>query len=220
MCYTIKINHTREALENRFGAQFTEPDKYVPGTKTNAFSLPFLPVICANHPTEIRLYRWGLIPYWTKNLKTAEEIRLKTFNARSESIPDKPSFKHCLRSNRCLVPVNGFYEWQTKGKNKIPYFIGLENVPIFGLAGLYDQWVNPDTGECFNTFTVITTRANPMLEVIHNLKKRMPVILTVENMEKWLDTSMDPYVEKVFEPFPEEKMFFEKMDGSPTLSLF
>ncbi len=220
MCYTIKIDLTREELESRFGAKFSEPEKYTPGSRTNAFSLPLLPVICADHQNEIRMYRWGLIPFWTKDLKTAEEIRIKTFNARSESILSKPSFKHCLRSNRCLLPVTGFYEWQTNGKHKIPYFIGLQNDSLFGLAGLYDQWVNPDTGECFNTFSVITTRANPMLEVIHNVKKRMPVILTLENKEQWLNTALDPIAENIFEPYPEEQMFAEKLEKSPNLTLF
>jgi len=136
---------------------------------------------------------------------------MKTFNARAESLAEKASYKHVLNKRRCIIPVNGFYEWQTAGKNKIPYFIGLNNEKVFGLAGLYDQWKNPGTGEQINTFTVITTQANPLLEVIHNLKKRMPVILSGSNEKKWLDIHTDPVKEGIFEPYPEQLMFAEKL---------
>lgn len=220
MCYTIKIDHTREQLENRFGARFSEPDRYTPGNKINAFSLPLLPVICSNNPEEIRLFHWGLIPYWVKDVKTAGEIRMKTFNARSESILSKASFKHCVHSNRCIIPVNGFYEWQTMGKQKIPYFMGIEGTSLFALAGLYDQWTNRETGEFLNTFTILTTKANPALEVIHNTQKRMPVMLTIEDKDKWLNTKTDPLKENLFEPFPEEKMVFTKTESTPSPTLF
>ncbi len=94
MCYTIKIDLTREELEKRFGAKFTQPDDYKAGSKVNAFSLPLLPVICNENPNEIRLYYWGLIPYWIKDADNAAEIRMKTFNARAETLTDKPSFRH------------------------------------------------------------------------------------------------------------------------------
>lgn len=209
MCYTIKIDLTREELERRFGAKFSEPDAYNPGSKVNAFSLPLLPIICSDRPEEIRLYYWGLIPYWVKDAGQAAEIRLKTFNARSETLAEKPSFRTSLNRKRCLVLTNGFYEWQTREKNKIPYFICLNQQPAFALAGLYDQWTNRDTGEVLNTFTVITTRANPMMEVIHNLKKRMPVILSPDTEHLWLDVRTEPGKTGLFEPFPEELMYSE-----------
>jgi putative SOS response-associated peptidase YedK len=90
----------------------------------------------------------------------------------------------------------------------------LTNEPVLALAGLYDQWVNPTNGEILNTFTIVTTRANPMLEIIHNLKKRMPVILTDEAQKLWLDTKSDPSICGLFEPFPEEKMFSKMLTSS------
>lgn len=211
MCYTIKIDLTREELEKRFGAKFAKDGEYNSGNRISAFSLPLLPVICSDMPSEIRLLTWGLIPYWIKDFKNAAEIRTKTFNAKSETLAEKPSFRNSLHRKRCILPVNGFYEWQTLEKLKIPYYITLKDRPVFALAGLYDQWTNRETGEVLDTFTVITTRANPMMEEIHNLKKRMPVVLSNHNEQLWLDLKTDPLKAGIFEPFPEELMQAEKL---------
>lgn len=211
MCYTIKIDLTREELERRFGASFAGSDKYKPGAKINGFSLPHIPVICQDKPDEIRLYQWGLIPFWVKDKHKADEIRTKTLNAKAETLTEKPSFRHALKQKRCLVLTNGFYEWQTNGNKKIPYFIGLKEQQAFALAGLHDQWTDPSTGELLNTFTIITTRANPMMEIIHNLKKRMPVILSPDHEKQWLDLNHNPQSFGIFEPYPENLMFAEKI---------
>ena len=111
-----------------------------------------------------------------------------TLNARIETIEEKPAFKDVV-SQRCLVIANGFYEWQwldSKGKNKIKYEIGLENDELFAFAGLYSNWINKETGEVKNTFTIVTTEANQLMSKIHNIKKRMPIILKREDEEKWL----------------------------------
>lgn len=211
MCYTVKIDLTREELEERFGAKMDEPEVYQTGNRISAFTLPRLPVICSNDPGTISLLTWGLIPFWVKDSKQAGDIRMKTFNARSETLADKPSFRNSLHRKRCLVLANGFYEWHTAEKSRIPYYIGLRDQPIIALAGLYDQWINPESGEMLYTFTIITTRANPMMEEIHNLKKRMPVILSVDSEQLWLDLKTDPGQYHFFEPFPEELMFAEKL---------
>lgn len=210
MCYTVKINLTREELERRFGAQFKNSVSYTSGSRISAFTLPNLPVICNNKPDEIKVYTWGLIPYWVKDASQAGEIRMKTFNARCESLSEKASYRHIIGCKRCLVLVNGFYEWQTQVKNKIPYYIGVTGQAAIALAGLYDEWINPVSGEIHNTFTIVTTRANPMLEIIHNLKKRMPVILSDDDQKRWLDLNFDPSRCGLFEPFPENLMFSEK----------
>ena len=211
MCYTVKIDHTREELEKRFGARFAESETYTTGNRISAFTLPQLPVICSDNPGVIRVFTWGLIPYWVKDIKGASEIRTKTFNAKSETLAEKPSFRNSLKRKRCLVPVTGFYEWQTLEKLKVPYYISLRSQPLVVLAGLYDQWTSRDSGEVLNTFTIITTRANPMMEEIHNLKKRMPVILSPEHEQLWLDLKTEPIQAGIFEPFPEEKMQAEKV---------
>jgi putative SOS response-associated peptidase YedK len=211
MCYTIKIDLTREQLELRFGAKLDLSELYQTGSRISAFSLPRLPVICSDNPLSIRIFTWGLIPFWVKDSNSAKDIRMKTFNAKSETLIEKPSFRNSLNTKRCLVLTTGFYEWHTDGKMKTPYFIGLKDQLAFALAGLYDQWTNPETAEKIDTFTVITTRANPMLEEIHNVKKRMPVILAPGAEQNWLNLQTDPLRENLFEPYPEEFMFAEKL---------
>jgi putative SOS response-associated peptidase YedK len=211
MCYTIKIDLTREELEKRFQAKMEDPDHYKTGARISAFALPKLPVICSDDAGAIRLSTWGLIPYWVKDSDTAAALRMKTFNAKAETLAEKPSFRTSFNRRRCLILTNGFYEWQTLAKAKIPYFIGLKEHQAFALAGLYDMWTDRHSGEILHTFTVITTRANPMMEEIHNLKKRMPVILSPEAEKQWLNLEVDPSRSGLFEPYPEERMYAEKV---------
>jgi putative SOS response-associated peptidase YedK len=215
MCYTIEINLTREQLEKRFKATLDKHLPYRKQQRANAFSLPQCPVIAAEDPGKIELYTWGLIPSWVKDEAYARSIRTKTFNARAESLFEKPSFRHIAQKQKCLVLTNGFYEWQTREKAKQPYYIGLKNEEAFALAGLYDRWLNRETGEVLNTFTVITTQANPMMEVIHNSKKRMPVIIRPGEEGAWVDRTIS--MEKTFsflKPFDEKLMFAEEIDKS------
>jgi putative SOS response-associated peptidase YedK len=215
MCYTIEINLTREQIEKRFNAKFKNGSDFEPRKKVSAFTLPSLPVICSDSKDEVKLFTWGLIPFWVKNEEDAKTIRTKTFNARAESIADKASYRNSFKSKRCLVLADGFYEWHTRGKEKIPYFINLKDNNPFALAGLYDNWLNRETGEYINTFTVITTRANPMLEKIHNLKKRMPVVLPHNTERLWLDINLPPdNLKAMLEPFNEELMSAERIEKS------
>jgi len=205
MCYTVKIDHTREALEKRFGAGFRGSQDYVTGSRISAFDLPMLPVICCEQPDRINIYQWGLIPYWTKNATDAQSIRMKTFNARAESLCERSAYRDLVNKKHCLVPVSGFYEWQHTGNKKIPWLIGVRDQQIFSIAGLYDHWTDKTTGETMSTFTILTTRANPMMENIHNTKKRMPVILSQEDEKEWLNTDCGR-LNELTEPFPEERM--------------
>ncbi|UCH13733.1 MAG: SOS response-associated peptidase, partial [Bacteroidales bacterium] len=134
MCYTIEINLTREQIEKRFKANFINDPDFEPKKRVSAFTLPDLPVICSNSTDEVRLFTWGLIPFWVKNEEDAKSIRTKTFNARAETIAEKPSYKNSFRSKRCLVLADGFYEWHTEGKEKTPYFITLKDNSPFALA--------------------------------------------------------------------------------------
>jgi putative SOS response-associated peptidase YedK len=137
------------------------------------------------------MLKWGLIPFWAKDEKTADEIRMKTFNARAETVFEKASFKSPIKNKRCIVIVSGFYEWRlVKGKN-YPYHIISKDENAFALAGIWESWKNKDTEEKLNTFSIITTRANPLLEKIHNKKKRMPVILRKEDERTWLKGDLD-----------------------------
>ena len=215
MCYTIEINLTREQIEKRFDAKFKNGSDFKPRQRVSAFTLPDLPIICSDSADEVKLFKWGLIPFWVRNEEDARSIRTKTFNARAETISDKASYRNSFRSKRCLVLADGFYEWYTRGKEKIPYFINLKDSKPFALAGLYDNWLNRETGEYVNTFTVITTRANPMMEKIHNLKKRMPVILPPDIERQWLDIDLPVAdLQIMLEPFNENLMSAERIEKS------
>ena len=217
MCYFVEINLSRQELKKRFGVSVPEDPRYMPSSLFNAFNKPYLPVITSDRQDEVQFFQWGLIPSWTKNPEMAEKIKNSTFNARSESIFEKPSFRKAANSGRCMVLVHGFYEWHTKGNLKIPYYISRKDGEAFSLAGLYDEWTNRDSGEILPTLSIITTRANPMMEKIHNTKKRMPVILSENNEKDFIEAGLNrkqvesflvPADEKEFNYFPVNKKHF------------
>jgi putative SOS response-associated peptidase YedK len=191
MCFSVNVNLVKEELENRYGATFLDPEKYNPSYYYHAFGLPEMPAICSGSTDKIRLLRWGLIPSWVKTKESASEIRLKTFNARAESLENKPSFSMSFRSKRCIIPVKGFFEWQHVGAKKIPWYIYHAENEIISFAGLWDEWIETSTGELVSTFSIITTSANDLMTDIHNSGKRMPVILDRQNEKRWIDLDID-----------------------------
>ncbi len=205
MCFTVNVNLIKDELENRYGAEFPDYDKYQPSYYYHAFALPEIPAICSGSPEKIRLVRWGLIPSWVRNLEAANEIRYKTFNARAESVDSKPSFSKAFKTKRCIIPVAGFFEWQHAGEKKIPWYIYLADNDIMSLAGIYDNWVETTTGEMLTTFSVITTDANDLMAEIHNSKKRMPVILDRKSEKDWISLSTsDEDALSLLKPCPPE----------------
>jgi putative SOS response-associated peptidase YedK len=181
----VNVNIVREELEERYGARLLDPDKYRPSYYYHAYALPHLPVICSDKPTALKLFRWGLVPSWVADENEANDIMIKTFNARSETIDTKPAFRESFASRRCLVPVKGFFEWQHIGGRKVPWYIRLRDEDIFSLAGVWDEWTIRG-GITLNTFSVVTTRANDLMAEIHNTRKRMPVILPTAAERLWL----------------------------------
>jgi putative SOS response-associated peptidase YedK len=141
-----------------------------------------VPVIIANSPRRIVLMRWGLIPHWAKDEKTA----YKMINARVETLTQRPAFRSLLSHNRALVAASGFYEWQGEGRDKTPYYIHPQEDQYIAFAGLYDVWPRPD-GEALYTFTIITTEADPFMAKLHN---RMPVVLDRNLEDAWLDPEL------------------------------
>ncbi|HXP51810.1 MAG TPA: SOS response-associated peptidase, partial [Bacteroidia bacterium] len=179
------------------------------------------PVITSEEPGKINLMEWGLVPNWVKDEKTASDMRNFTLNARSETLFEKPSFRSILKK-RCLVLVNGFYEWQTKepalktkrAKEKIPFYIHLKSQNLFAMGGLYDEWVNTATGEIFSGFSIITVPANPLMAVIHNTKKRMPFILPAEKEKNWLQAEAnETQIKSLITQYPEEDMEAEEIES-------
>jgi putative SOS response-associated peptidase YedK len=127
---------------------------------------------------EVVLLRWGLVPSWAKGLSAGT----KMINARSEGIEAKPAFRAAVKQRRCLVPATGFYEWKGVPGRKQPYAITLADRPMFAFAGLWESW-RPALGDAVETFTIVTTDANPAVAGIHD---RMPAILPLGEEERWL----------------------------------
>lgn len=212
MCYAISIKEPklekiaerigkarRATVEINFNHDFYRPYHFVSG-----FSFPDLPVAVED---KLELYKWGLIPSWVKDEKTANELRSNTLNAKSETAYEKPSFRKAIATQRCILPINGFIEWQTLNKEKQPYFIKPIETDMFLIGGLYDMWANSETGEIVNTFSIITTEANPLLAEIHNSKKRMPLIIEDKNIDAWLDKkSSNEVVQSIFRPYEQNHM--------------
>lgn len=200
MCYRYSIFSKPEMFNAILDKDFS------PVYHVSAFSQQKLPIITNDKPGKVQLASWGLIPHWAKSVKQAEKMRIKTANARAETIYEKPSFRHSAKNNHCLVLADGFFEWREVNKRKYPYFIRLKNQQPFAMAGLWENWTNPETDERQITYTIITTEANPMMQIIHNQKKRMPVILP-EGFEKfWLNELGKENAEKLLVPFEQDKM--------------
>jgi putative SOS response-associated peptidase YedK len=146
----------------------------------NAAPSQLLPVITNDQQhNHLELMDWGLIPHWAKERKTGYSM----INARVETLLEKPTFKHAFRAHRCIIPANGFFEWQTTESGKQPYYIFSNDQPILALAGIYDLWVDPESGQTTKTYSILTTAARGIMEKIHD---RMPVILSKSDEQNWL----------------------------------
>ena len=128
---------------------------------------------------ECAMLRWGLVPSWSKDLK----IGARMINARSETAAEKPSFRAAVKHRRCLIPASGFYEWVRVGDGKQPHFIHFQNTQPFAFAGLWERWSKGEDGP-LETFTILTTTPNELISELHD---RMPVILSPDAYDDWLD---------------------------------
>lgn len=138
-------------------------------------------LITGDQPTHLQRMEWGLVPHWSPDGKNSGKL----INARAEGIEEKPSFRDALRSRRCLVPADSFYEWRTEpGGKKAPYRILPGDGSLLFMAGIWDEWQQGDLRK--QTFSIITTTPNTEMSALHN---RMPVILNPENRQQWLQES-------------------------------
>ena len=146
-------------------------------------------------------FRWGLLPFWAKEKKMAA----RNINARSETAASKPTFKESLAKRRCLIPADGFYEWQVKEKGKLPHYIFNKDGTPLVLAGLWSSWKDPDSGERLKTCTILTGKPNDLVAPIHD---RMPVVLAEDQWGPWLDRDLiDPAVAAgLLSTYPAERM--------------
>jgi len=168
----------------------------------NAAPSQELLVIRQNHKTGKRsldLLKWGLIPHWRSDPLGGR----KPINAKAESVLRLPTFRDAFAMRRCIVPVDGFFEWRAikSAGRKQPYAIAMKDGSPFGLAGLWENWRNPNTGEWERTFAVITVPSNDLVSQIHN---RMPAILTPESYDHWLALEPDPH--ELLITYPSEPM--------------
>ena len=184
MCFYSAVSTEAAKIEHRFKAKFKHLNEFKPANLLNGFAHPKTPVITHRNNQEIELFEWGLLPAWAKD----RSLQKNSLNARIETLHEKPMFRQVLQ-NRCLVIATGFYEWQwldEKGKNKQRYFLRLPDQEIYAFAGLWNEWVDQNTGEIVGTYTIITTEAQGIMREIHNSKMRMPFTLLPKQEQTWL----------------------------------
>jgi putative SOS response-associated peptidase YedK len=140
-------------------------------------------VLVRDAELSVEFMRWGLIPFWAKDVKSV--VKFSLINARGEEIEEKRAYKQAFERRRCIVPLSGFFEWLRPQEGpKRPFAIHLKNEPIMSVAGVWEHWQSKDTGELIDSFSIITTSANDAMSGIHD---RMPVILERKDEAAWLD---------------------------------
>jgi putative SOS response-associated peptidase YedK len=148
-------------------------------------SSPFLEPAAGPPPRELALARWGLVPFWAKDTKIGNRM----INARGETVASKPAFRAAFRKRRCLVPADGFFEWQATPSGKQPWYIHAAGGEPLAMAGLWELWDPPDGGAPLASCAIVTTSANAFMRELHD---RMPVILDAHARDAWLDPSASP----------------------------
>ncbi len=212
MCGRYILVQKREVLEKRFNVSFEDIDAYQPSYNISTGN--FAAVITNDKPSVIQLYRFGLSPFWAKKSMYLINARTEGDNNKdnnpeyrgAKGIITKPAFRKPIRSQRCLVLADAFIEGTTKEKLSRPYLVYLkEKVRPFAFAGIWDAWQNPQTDEVINTFAIITTVANTLLQKIpHN---RSPVIIPQRYEKRWLNSNLPlADVVKLLKPYHSEFM--------------
>jgi putative SOS response-associated peptidase YedK len=182
MCGRFSLTQSANALAETF--QLEALPEWTP--RYNVAPTQALLAIAATPTTlrQVRLFRWGLVPSWAKDLT----IGAKLINARAETVAEKPSFRAAFKQRRCLILADGFYEWhRIDRKTKQPYYFQLTDQQPFAFAGLWERWQGDETA--VETCTILTTQANELLQPIHD---RMPVILAPEEYDRWLEPTATP----------------------------
>ena len=202
MCGRFSQYHAAEAIAEAF-----EVDEEIdlPPRYNIAPSQPVAAILQLSDTNRRKLQwlRWGLIPSWAKD----PAIGYKLINARAETASEKPSFRSAFKHRRCLIPSDGFYEWQRLEGSKTkkqPYYFSLKDNNPFAFAGLWERWENPE-GDIVETCTILTTEANELVSPIHD---RMPVILHSKDYDLWLDPNFisSDSLQALLNPYPSEAM--------------
>src|SRR5262245_5967973 len=171
MCGRYAITTAPEAIRRLFGIGGETPNFPLHYNAAPGQDLPVIRLHPESGERVLGMLRWGLIPYWAKDRK----IAWKCVNARGETVKTAPSFRSAYKSRRCLVPADAFYEWKASGRTKQPYAIAMRHRQPFALAGLWENWKDPESGDWLRTYTILTTKPNELVARLHD---RMPAILT------------------------------------------
>lgn len=223
MCYDIKaslksqLKRARHYGDDKAIREIEE--KIVPLTDlplfhTTGFMHPKLLIYTERSPKIPEVAIWGLIPHWVKDQAGRNKIWNNTLNARGETVFEKPAFRDAARNHRCIIQVDGFYEHHHSKGATYPFFIHRKNNDPLSLAGVWSAWTDPGSGDTSNSFSIVTTEANPMMGKIHNNPKmqgpRMPFILPEELEDKWLEPVKDDLdiqaLEELILPYPESEL--------------
>jgi putative SOS response-associated peptidase YedK len=200
VCGRYRLSRRKQIVEEHFDTISEEPD-WTP--RYNIAPTQPVPVIRQNPKEprrELSLMRWGLIPSWAKDSSGAAMM----INARAETAATKPAFRDPLKTRRCLVPADGFYEWQRAGKAKQPYCFEVKEGQLFAFAGLWERWKDP-TGRLIESCSILTTTPNAVTSSVHD---RMPVILDRADYDLWLDPGMTNVetVSEILKPYDARSM--------------
>ena len=182
MCGRYKLSRRKQIIEEHFESADWQDDW---SPRHNIAPTQSVPVIRQNPKEPIRelsLMRWGLIPSWAKDSSGAAGM----INARSETAGTKPAFRDALKSRRCVIPADGFYEWKRDGKTKQPFCVEVNEGELFAFAGLWDHWKD-SSGQWIKSCSILTTTPNAVTSTVHD---RMPVILNPDSCNLWLDPGL------------------------------
>ena len=194
VCNRYRLTHSKQYLAERFQAWDEVEDR----PRYNI--APTQPVLTVRkeHGKKSRRFttmRWGFIPSWAKDMS----IGTRTLNARSETVATTPAFRESIRTKRCLIPADGFYEWRKMGSVKQPYCFEVGEGGLFALAGLWDQWKSPE-GQIIESCTILTTTPNSLIADMHD---RMPVIVAPDKYDVWLDPDVTDFdaIRDILKPY-------------------
>ena len=192
MCY--KVTQAKKLVEYvKFYVAPTIQEQYEKEAffQANGFAHPQLLTITSKDGVrQSEMMQWGLIPNWKRPYADMLKHSNNTLNAKSETIFDLASFKGSINKFRCILPVEGFFEYKHVEKDKLPFFIHPKENPFFNLAGIYSFYKNPLNDEWIKSFSIVTGEANELMASIHNSGKRMPLIIDNENIDRWLDPNI------------------------------
>jgi len=199
MCGRVTVQTSAADLAREFA--LTSVRAGLDRPRFNLAPTQLMPVVVNDGQRMLDAYRWGLIPSWAKDAA----IGNKLINARCETVSEKPSFRSAFKRRRCLVLVDGWYEWKQTTKPKTPFFFHRKDRKPLALAGLWEEWTAKDTGEVVRSCALITTGPNALMEPIHD---RMPVILPAGAQELWLrPDALEPSVlQPLLVPFADDSL--------------